>query len=125
MTRISRSKLARYVAAEILDGKGLQAIRELAAYLVETGRTREADLVVRAIYEQLENEGVIVAEATVAHDADSSLADEIKAMLGARQLELAVNVQPEVLGGVRVQTPSRLLDSTFTRRLSSLRERKV
>lgn len=123
--KLSRTKLARYVAGQLADGSGEAVIQELAAYLVETGRTREAELVVRAIYEQLEAAGTVVADVTSAEAIDAELRTELEKLVGAKQLLAHESVDPSLLGGVLVRTPSRVLDATFRRRLNKLRERKV
>lgn len=122
--RISRTKLARYVASELLLGRRA-VIRELAAYLVDTGRTAEIDLVVRAIYAELESAGVVMADVTTAHRLDQAAHQAIKQLTGAKQLELHQSISSDVLGGIRVSTPTRVLDATLQNRLMKLRERKV
>lgn len=122
--RISRAKLARYVAQGLMSGKK-DVVRELAAYLVEAKRTKEADLVIRAIYDELEAAGVVVADVVTAHPIDKSVREHIKQLTGAKQLELREKEAPEVLGGIRISTASRVLDATLQNRLMKLRERKV
>lgn len=122
--KLSRSKLADYVATQLQAGNR-QVIRELAAYLIETGRQREAELIIRAIYDRLERDGIVLAEVTTAEKLSSDVVDEIKSLTGATQLEVVEHVDPTILGGIRVETPSKLLDATLARRLTMLRERKI
>lgn len=129
--RISRTKLATHIADEILAGNGEQVIAQLAGLLVESGRTNEAELIVRSIYEVLETRGLSIVDVTVAQmisqtTSDSNnIDDALSKLIGAKQLEIRENVDPSVLGGISVKTPSRIMDATFRRRLSALRERKV
>ena len=125
MNKLSRTKLARYVGAEVQAGRADKAIRQLAAYLVQAGRTHEAELVIRAIYEELERAGVVIANVTSAEPIDQSVRDAVATMLKSDQISFSETVDPSVLGGIRVVTPSRLLDATFRRRLTTLREHKV
>lgn len=125
MNKLSRTKLARYVGAEAQAGRADKAIRQLAAYLVQAGRTHEAELVIRAIYEELERAGVVIANVTSAEPIDQSVRDAVATMLKSDQISFSETVDPSVLGGIRVVTPSRLLDATFRRRLTKLREHKV
>lgn len=125
MNKLSRTKLARYVAAEVQAGRSETAIRQLAAYLVQTGRAREAELVIRAVNEELERGGVVIASVTSAEPIDQAVRDAVASMLGSSQVAFDETVDPGVLGGIRVVTPSRLLDATFRRRLTTLREHKV
>ena len=125
MNKLSRTKLARYVAAEVQAGRSETAIQQLAAYLVQTGRAREAELVIRAVNEELERASVVIASVTSAEPIDQAVRDAVASMLGSSQVAFDETVDPGVLGGIRVVTPSRLLDATFRRRLTTLREHKV
>lgn len=125
MNKLSRSKLAKYTAQRIIDGQSDQALKELAAYLIESGRIRETDLVVRAIYEELEVAGVVVADVTSVDGIDASVEAELKKLIGADTFVVKQSTKPDVLGGVLLRTPSKVLDATFRRRLAKLRERKV
>lgn len=123
-TRLSRTKLARYAATELLDGN-TGVVRQLAAYLVDQGRTGETELVLKSIYDELEASGVVLADVVSADGIDASVKAEIKRLLGAKQLVLNERVDPSVLGGIRVDTTSRVLDATIKHRLTKLQERKV
>ncbi len=125
MNKLSRTKLARYVAAEVQAGRSETAIQQLAAYLVQTGRAREAELVIRAVNEELERASVVIASVTSAEPIDQAVREAVASMLGSSQIAFDETVDPGVLGGIRVVTPSRLLDATFRRRLTTLREHKV
>ena len=60
MAQLTRRQLAQYGAAELLNGN-MAVVQELAAYLVETKRSKEADMLVRDIESALADQGVIVA----------------------------------------------------------------
>lgn len=122
--RLSRTKIARHAAQQLAAGN-TQVIREIAAYLVDEGRTGEAELVIRSIYDELERDGIVVADVTTAHGLSADVKQQITKLLDARQLEIREHSDEQVLGGIRVQTPSRILDATVQNRLRKLRERKV
>lgn len=122
--KLSRTKIARYVVAQLATGHS-DVLREVAAYLIESRRIKEADLVVRAILDQCEHDGVVLADVTSAYALDKAMADKIAQLTGAKKLVLREHVDPTVLGGLRVQTPSRMLDATIQKRIGRLRERKV
>lgn len=121
---LSRTKIAKYAADQLKAGNS-GVVRDIAAYLVETGRTREAELIVRTILDRLEVDGVVLADVTSASGIDETIRSELKQLVGARQLELREHIDPSVLGGIRFETPSRRLDATFAHRLTQLRERKI
>lgn len=122
--RLSRTRIARYVADRLQAGDK-NVIRRLAAYLIDESRTGEADLIIRSIYDELEQSGVIVADVTTAKDLDGEIKDQIKQLLSAEQLDIREHIDPSVLGGIRIATASRVLDATLKNRLKQLHERKV
>lgn len=123
--KLSRTKIANYIGSKIQQGEIKQAINELAAYLVESRRTREADLIVRSVFESLESEGHVVTDITTTGELTEGLVTQIKNLLEADSLEIRQHRDPDVLGGVRIATPTRQLDATIARRLTKLRESKV
>lgn len=124
--KISRRKLAVYVADQIEAGAKLGAIVEqLAAYLIETKRLREADLVVRAIEDELAARGTVIARVTTAYPLDAALRTQIEAQIGAKRTYIEEIVDPSILGGVRIETPGTILDATMKRKLLALRQAKV
>lgn len=123
--KLSRQKLARYLADQLLAGRRTQAVDELAAYLLETGRTKEADQIVLSTQELLESDGYVMAEVTTASLLAADMQATITQLLGAKNLELKQTIDPSVIGGIKVRTPSRVLDATVARRLNNLRESKV
>ena len=121
---LSRTKLASYAADRLIAGDQ-NVIEELAAYLMTARRTKELDLVVRSIYEALEKRGVVIAEVVTAEKLSDDLRSQIAKLLGAKQLELREHVDQNVLGGVKLSTPTKILDATLSHRLMQLRERKI
>lgn len=124
--KISRRKLAQHVADELERGTAPSPIlQELAAYLVDTKRIREADLVVRAIEDELADRGVVLARVTTATMLSDQLRRDIATMIGARQVTIDAVIDPSIVGGVKVETPGKLLDATIQRKLLALRQAKV
>ena len=124
--KISRRKIAAYVVKAHQSGVSFeQLVKEVAAYLVATNRTREADLVVRAIEERLAANGAVVARVTVARPIDETLRREIAEVVHATQLHVDEIVDPSIIGGVRIETPGKLLDATLKRKLLALRQAKL
>ncbi len=124
--RLSRRKLAGYAVAKILSGSPKKAvIQELAAYLVDTGRTRETELVVRDLEEALAARGVVIANVVTAHPLTASAKAEVEKLAGAKDLQLRETVDPEVLGGIRIELPGQRFDGTIRRKLNALKANKV
>lgn len=119
---LSRRKLAVYAAGLIAKGNGELAIEQLAAYLVETNRTREAGLVVRDIEFELANNGIVIATVSTAHGLTADLRAAVARLLQAKQLFLKEVVDPSVIGGIRIVVPGKQYDATVRRKLELLNE---
>ena len=61
--RLSRRKLAIYIVDKLEKGEQpSQALKEVAAYLIGSRRTREIDLMVRDVEDELALRGIVVAD---------------------------------------------------------------
>jgi F-type H+-transporting ATPase subunit delta len=124
--KLSRRKIAQYVADRSSSNKELtEAIQHVAGYLVDSRRTREANLVVRAIEDELASRGSVVATVTTARPLDAALRQAIESLIGAKTISLRENVDPEVIGGVRIETPGSKLDATIQTKLLALSRAKL
>ena len=128
MTKLTRRELADYVATQLQAGNGT-VVEELAAYLIESRRTREAGLIVRDIESALARRGIVVAHVSSAHTLDASSRSSLEAVLkqtfGATSLQLKERVEPALLGGVKVIAADKELDASARRRLQQLKSVKV
>lgn len=71
-SKISRAKLAGHVAERIATGTPVaEAFTQLAAYLVDTRRTKESELIIRDIEFKLLDYGMIIASVTSARPLSS------------------------------------------------------
>jgi F-type H+-transporting ATPase subunit delta len=128
MAVLSRRKLATYIADQLLAGKK-DAIKQLAAYLVDAGRMKEAELIVRDIESALMARGVVVADVASAHSLSAkttkALESFVKQSTGAKTVELRSIVDEQLLGGVKVAVPGAEMDATLRRKLMTLKASKV
>lgn len=122
---ISRRKLAQYASGKIAAGNTQQAVQELAAYLLQSGREREAGLIARDIEAELAERGIVVATVTTARPLTAELKKAVQSMTGAAPGNIREVVDPEVLGGIRVELPGKQFDGTLRRKLTMLKELTV
>ena len=124
--RLSRRRLARYVAEAAVDSKQdtSRAIQELAAYLHETNRTNEAGLLIRDIEAALADRGITIANVTTAHPLSASLQKSIEALVGG-DVRIRETVNPSVLGGVKVDVPGKRFDGTIRHKLDTLKAKQL
>jgi F-type H+-transporting ATPase subunit delta len=124
--RLSRRKLAIYAADKLVAGASTtEALAEVAAHLVDTGRTRERELLVRDIEEVLAERGIVVADVTTAHPLTDKLRTEIQEVIGAKSLQLRELIDSTVLGGVRIDVPGKRFDGTIQQKLTSLKAKQL
>ncbi len=120
---ITRLQVARYVAAQ-LPQKRRQVLREAAAWLVSTGRTRQAKYLTQDVAKILAQDGYLAAQVTTARPLGSKLETELKDFLSrttaAERIELTASVEPDLLGGVRLEIPTAELDTTLRSKLTAL-----
>jgi F-type H+-transporting ATPase subunit delta len=124
--RISRRKLAQYVAEKLEAGVSTRStLRELAAYLAESRRVREYELIVRDIEDVLAGRGTVIADVTSAHELSDDSRKNIKKTLGSSSVYLREIVDASVLGGVRIDTPGKRYDSTIRHKLNALKAKQL
>lgn len=126
--KLSRRDLAKYAAAHLASGKAASTIaRQLAAYLMESGRTKELNLVVRDIQFYLAEEGHIAGKVTSAHELTAATLKELesyaKQQTGAKHISLDTEIDESVIGGVKLEIPGHVLDTTVARHLTILKTR--
>ena len=123
--KISRRKLAEYAVSAYHEGTLNEALRAIAAYLVESRRLRETDLVIRAIEDVLAAQGVVIAHVATARPLTTELKAAITNVVAAQEIHITETVDPELIGGVRIEMPGKLLDATIKRKLLALRQAKM
>jgi F0F1-type ATP synthase delta subunit len=126
--KLSRRKLAAHVTERLLAGDA-SAVMQLAAYLVDTRRTRELPLVVRDIEAAMAGRGVVVADvataSTLSENAAQAIRDYIAGQYDGAQVQLRLSEDASLLGGAKIHLPGAELDTTIRRKLTTLRASKI
>jgi len=123
--RVSRRKLSAYAVERLLSGaKKAEVLRELAAYLVDTRRTRELELLVRDMEDALAERGIVVASVTTARPLSSELKAEVEKLVGGKA-QLRSAIDESVLGGIRVELPGKRYDGTIRHKLLQLKAKQL
>lgn len=126
MVKISRRKLALYAAKRLSDGdKASSVMRELGAYLIDSRRGRERELIVRDIETALLSRGIAIATTTSARPLSNTALSDITAMIKASYSDITKvvmrqNIDTAVIGGVKIELPDRQLDATVRTKLEKL-----
>ena len=121
---ISQRRLAAYVAGQLLaSGDKKRLIKELAAYLIETGRVRDLNQVVAAIEEALASRGAVVATVTTARPLSPENKQAIVEQFtptGAK-LYIREQIDSSVIGGFKIELPGSQFDGTVIHKLTTLK----
>ena len=126
--KVSRRKLAAHTADQILAGKS-EVISQLAAFLIDSGRVRESELVVRDIETELARRGQVVVSVESATSLSDATRSQIKSFIAdyydGAEVSLRETVDPTLLGGVKIKTPGEQLDASLRTSLNNLKATKM
>ncbi len=128
MNKISRRNLARYGAAQLLTGTSAGRLaKQLVSVLNDDKRIAEVEQLLADIDYELESCGKLAtAEVTTAHDLSTKLRSEINHLIKqstkVEAVELDETIDKKVIGGIRLQTATRVWDKTVARQLNQIRE---
>ena len=161
MRLVSRRKLAKYAAEQLLVGNDA-ALEEIAGFLIYEKHEREVELLARDIEVELAERGTVVATVESARALDAATKGAIKKLLAsnsgmrasrrasgdARAAEqpssdassrvpganasgqnikvlLRESIDPTLIGGFKLRTPTATLDATVLKKLNDLRAKKI
>ncbi len=129
MIKLSRRRLVQGLVAELRKhpAHAKQLIRQTAAYLIATRRTKELDLLLRDVAVEIAHvDGHLSADVQSAVKLDANARRAIEHLLqtatGAKTVDLHEAINPELIGGVVVRTPRHELDASIATKLSRLNE---
>ncbi len=124
--RLSRRLLAQYVADGLSKGDK-KVMPQLAAYLIEQRRTKEASLIARDIEYRLASQGTILGTVTSAFPLEQKAMAAIEATVAkttkAQRVTLTNEINEALLGGYVVSLPGKEADHSVKRQLTVLRTR--
>lgn len=123
-SRLSRRALAHHAASRLLEGDS-NVMDELAALLISEGREREADILVRDIEDHLARHGQLVITVESAREIDDSLKRQITKLFDGMIVHIKEVINPSLIGGFKITTPTQSLDATVASKLKTLRAMKV
>ena len=127
MKNTSRQHLAEIIAEKTLhnfDKKKLS--QEIAAYLLSTGETQELESLIRDIIEYRATKGVVEAIAVSAHPLDNKVIKELESLVKqeyshVKSVKVDQELDPQLIGGVRLELPGEELDTTVRTRLNTFK----
>ncbi len=126
-SKVSRRVLARTVAEKLLSEptRVKHWMLATAAYLMEQHMIDDIDLFINDVAHELHQQsGHLLVDVTSARKLSDAVRVELKHTLqqatGARHVEFAEHVDPELLGGLIARTPDGQLDASVRTQLKQL-----
>ena len=121
---VTRTQVAEYVASQLVEDR-TEVIKEAAAWLISTNRIRQMEYFVSDVTKSLLGKGYLYAKVTSAYSLDESSKNRIKVYLedlGAKRLEIKYELDPDLIGGIKIETPTDILDASIRMKLDRLVE---
>jgi F0F1-type ATP synthase delta subunit len=125
--RPKRRRIAEVIAGKLEKGQSLKSLsREIAAYLLAEGRSKELNLIIRDVIKLRAEKGFIESTATTAHElepaADKLIHDLIKSVRpDAKKIIIDHKKNPFVIGGVQLDIINKRLDLSVRAKLNKLK----
>jgi len=126
-TKFSRRVIARVIASKLVAEPARQDywVTVLAAYLLDTNRVDEADLVVNDIEHELYvQDGQLLVDVTsarpLAADVRKALSDLLAQRTKAKKVLITEAVDPSLLGGLVARTADAEMDASIRTKLNRL-----
>lgn len=126
MQALSRRKLAGNVAARLAGGESQKTVlKELAAFLIDSGRKKEASLIVRDVEAMLVDAGTAIGTVISARPLTGDSLKTIEAFIKQsnariKTVVLREQVDESLIGGVRIELPGAQLDASVKAKLEKL-----
>lgn len=120
---LSRRHLAEVIGERTLKVRSTKKLaRAVAAYLLDTKSTDDLESLIRDIMEYRAQHGVVEAVAISAYELNQSVMRDLEAVLKkehpkAKSVHIMSLLDPSVLGGVRLQMANEQLDLTVKDKL--------
>lgn len=124
--KTTRRVLTRYVAERLAAGDAKEPLlKQLAAYLVVNKMTSQMDVVISDISRTLAELGSVTAKVQTARPLSDELrkavTNYVKRAENANNVTIEESVEPALLGGIVVTTPSKRFDASIASQLKQLR----
>ncbi len=126
MAKLSRRKLSGNAAARLAGGESKKTVlRDLAAYLIDSGRKAEATLIVRDIEAMLVDAGTAIGTVTSARPLTKASLTTVESFIkqhdkGIKQVVLREQVDEELIGGIKLELPGKQLDASVKAKLDMI-----
>jgi F0F1-type ATP synthase delta subunit len=128
MAKIPRHQIAQVLAERSLGRVNTKAFSDqIAAYLLHERRTADVEPLLRDIMQYRADHGIVEVIAVSAHSLSASVREDIERQVrtifpDAKQIIISEELQPEVVGGVRLELPNQQFDLSVRAKLSRFKQ---
>ena len=126
MKKLSRRELARSIANQLQDGvNAKQLMQSVAAYLIDHKMLNQTDMLLADVADELQRTtGHVAAHVYAAFmpgaQVQAQIAEFVRALTGATSVELHVQEDLSLVGGVVIRASGREYDASIRRKLNQL-----
>lgn len=128
MAKTPRADIAKVLAQRVSDAKDSKTLcRDIASYLVSEGRTADLEPILRDVMILRAEQGIVEVTAVSAHALTPEIRKAIEAQVKvvvptAKKIIISERLQPDMLGGVRLELPDRQFDLSLRSKLSRFKQ---
>ena len=126
--KASISSIASIISSKTIGGippKNLS--KDIAAYLLDEGRTGELSSLLRTVQEDWAQQGIVEATVSSAFSVNESVKKDIKAEIkkiypNAKNINLIMEHDPSLVGGIKISTANDQMDISILSKLSKFKQ---
>ena len=122
------SSIASIISSKTIGGippKNLS--KDIAAYLLDEGRTGELSSLLRTVQEDWAQQGIVEATVSSAFSVNESVKRDIKTEIkkiypNAKNINLIMEHDPSLVGGIKISTANDQMDISILSKLSKFKQ---
>jgi len=121
ITKIAKKNVVKDILGEQIDGRTLKFL----LLLVERGRIEFLDSIAEKFLELLyKQESIeiakVISSIQLSAEQQKEIAEKLKVITGAKQIKLALKVDPKLIGGFTIEIGSKLIDTSIRGQLNQI-----
>ena len=121
MTRVAKKKVIKDVLGEQISSQTLTFLM----LLVDRNRISILDVIAKRFLElSYKQESIEIAKITssiqLSADQQKEIAEKLKVITGAKQIKLALKVDPQLIGGFTIEIGSKMIDTSMRGQLKQI-----
>lgn len=125
-------KVTRLTLAQIITGKTksmppAKLAKQIAAYLLSEGRTKELEALLRDVMSIRAEEGIVEAKIDSASQLNNNLDNQFTGLIkklspGAKSVVINHNLDKDLIGGFKLSLPNQQLDTSLRGKLNKFKQ---